>query len=192
MPQENLPGVDIKLLSGPRQVIIITGSVGCGKTSLVEKAAHLLKTEGVSVAGLIAPRLGEAEEQRGYIVHDLRTGKERVLARTTPFNTPLRQGSFYFDEESFYWAEELVSRSLNSQVLILDEVGRLELRGNGYCRLMQTTLRHYRGCFIFTARREILKQLSRFFKIQRVEVIDVEIEENSLLRLKELVKAVLN
>jgi len=181
----------MKVLPGPRLVIIITGSVGCGKTSLVERAAHLLKTEGLSVAGLIAPRLGEGGERRGYIARDLRAGEERVLACTTPFNTTLRQGSFYFDEKSFHWAEELFSRSHHSQVFILDEVGRLELKGKGYCRLMQTILRHYGGCFILTARREFLKQLIRLFKIERAEVIDIEVEENPILRLKELVKATL-
>lgn len=171
---------------------MVTGSVGCGKTSLVEEAAHLLKTEGVSVAGLIAPPLYEEKQRRGYIARDLRTGEERVLALTTPFNTPLRQGSFYFVEDSFRWAEELFSMGLDSEVFVLDEVGRLELRGEGYCQLMRTVLRQYRGCFIFTARREILQQLTSQFKVGRVEVIDIEEEENPLLRLTELVTAALH
>lgn len=172
----------------PRRVIIVTGSVGSGKTSLIEKAASLLKTEGLSVAGLIALTLLEEGERRGYIARDLLTGEERILARTAPFNTSIRQGAFYFFEDSFRWAEELFSRSLNSQVLILDEVGRLELRRRGYYRLIETILQCYEGCFIITARRDILKELTTLFKILKVEVIDIELGKDPLFRLIELVK----
>jgi len=163
--------------------------VGSGKTSLMEKAASLLKTEGVSVAGLIAPTLLEGGERRGYIARDLLTGEERILARTAPFNTSIRQGVFYFFEASFRWAEELFSKSIDNQVFILDEVGRLELRRMGYYRLVETILHRYEGCFIITARRDILKELTTLFKIDRAEIIDIELEEDPLLRLQELIKA---
>ncbi|MFB0517878.1 MAG: nucleoside-triphosphatase, partial [Acidobacteriota bacterium] len=57
----------MKVSRGPRQIIIVTGSVGGGKTSLVEEAARVLKTEGVSVAGVITPVLYEAEQRKGYL-----------------------------------------------------------------------------------------------------------------------------
>ena len=177
---------------GPRRIIIVTGSVGGGKTSLVEEAARILKTEGISVAGVITPVLYEAGERRGYLVRDLRTGEEQILARTTPFDTPLRQCSFYFVEESFRWAEPLFSQSLHSQVLILDEVGRLELRRKGYYRLAESILLHYEGCFIITARRDVMEELIALFNIRRAAVIDIEAEKEPLLLLKELVKAALS
>ena len=182
----------MKVSTGPRRIIIITGSVGGGKTSLVEEAARILKTEGISVVGVITPVLYEAGQRVGYIIRDLRTGEERILARTTPFNTPLRQCSFYFVEESFRWAEQLFSSSLDSQVFILDEVGRLELRQKGYYRLVESILLHFGGCFIITARRNILAELIALLKIGRAAVIDIEVEKEPLLQLKKLVKAALN
>ncbi|MFB0518950.1 MAG: nucleoside-triphosphatase [Acidobacteriota bacterium] len=187
-----MPEIDMKVSPGPRRIIVVTGSVGGGKTSLVEEAAHLLKTEGVSVAGVITPVLNEAGKRVGYIIRDLRTGEERILARTTPFDTPLRQCSFYFVEESFRWAEKLFSKSLDSQVFILDEVGRLELRRKGYYRLLESILLRYEGCFIITARRDILAELIALFKIERAAVIDIETEKEPLILLKELVKAALS
>jgi len=179
----------MKLSPRPRLVIIVTGSVGSGKTSLLEKAASLLKTEGVSVAGLIALTLLEEGERRGYIAHDLLTGEERILARTAPFNTSLRQGAFYFFEDSFRWAEGLFSRGFDSHVFILDEVGRLELRRMGHYPLIETILQRFEGCFIITARRDILRELTALFKIGMADVIDIEGEEDPLHRLQELIKA---
>ncbi len=181
----------MKVSPARRRVIIITGAVGCGKTSFVGEAAHLLKSEGLSVDGVIAPVVYEAEKRKGYLVRDLRSGEERILARTTPFNTSLRQGPFYFAEESFRWVEQLFNRRFGSQVLILDEVGILELRRKGYYRLLESILRHYEGCFIIIARRSILEELIALFKIGRAEVIDIEAEKEPLLQLKELVKAAL-
>ena len=182
----------MKVSHAPRRIIIVTGSVGCGKTSLVEEAARILKSEGVSVAGVITPVLYEAEQRKGYIIRDLCTGEERILARTTPFNTTLRQCSFYFVEESFHWAEQLFNKSLDSQVFILDEVGRLELKRKGYYRLAESILLRYEGCFIITARRNILAELIALFKIKRAAVIDIKAEKEPLLLLKELVKAALS
>jgi nucleoside-triphosphatase THEP1 len=114
---------------------ILTGPGGSGKTTLCRELAAAARRSGCDVAGVLS--LGRfAEAQKVEIeAMDLRSGETRPLARR---QDPMRPGtlelcSWSFDETSFAWGNELLRRATPCGLLVVDELGPLELlEGRGW------------------------------------------------------------
>ena len=59
-------------------VIIITGAIGIGKTTVCEKVITTARSQGHSCGGVIARKAGNED----IVIEDVRTGETRVLAST--------------------------------------------------------------------------------------------------------------
>jgi len=84
------------------------------------------------VDGLLCPALFEAGEKRGIIATALRSGESRLLA--VPHRLPDPQSLGYrFDEQALAWADRVIAASTPSDLLIVDELGPLEIEmGRGF------------------------------------------------------------
>jgi nucleoside-triphosphatase len=115
------------------RLIIVTGPSGLGKTrwclGLAERATAL----GIKAVGLVSPAVFEDTKKVGIDLLNLSSGVRRHLAvhrgesgigPTTTY--------WQFDEEAFNWGNLILEQLGTSQLLILDELGPLELkRGAG-------------------------------------------------------------
>jgi len=67
----------------------------------------------------------------GYRVRDVATGEERVLCRDEPPGIPFRR--FFFSSDGLAFANAALRRAAEwADVLIVDEVGPLEIAGDGF------------------------------------------------------------
>jgi len=80
----------------------------------------------------------------GYELMDLKSRKTVPFARLPEklpdnWNEELRHGKFSFSREGFAFAEEIINRALQegTKVLFLDEIGKLELKGSGFAKLLR-------------------------------------------------------
>jgi nucleoside-triphosphatase THEP1 len=122
------------------RVVVVTGPTGGGKTESVVAVADRLREEGAAVAGFVQP--GEFEEDRkvGFRLRDIATGEEAVLAtlgerREGDFGT-----RFQFAEEGFRLGREALSRTSSGAVVFIDELGPVELRGQGHMPAVRSAL----------------------------------------------------
>jgi nucleoside-triphosphatase THEP1 len=139
---------------------ILTGPVHIGKTTVCRAVADLALGRGYCVRGILTPPILKQDGQRlGIEGVNLATGERRVLARRCPPSDPQgnvfasnhvaddadaaqetlagdfsgpRVGVYRFDPEALRWGQEAVARAVavGCDLLIVDEIGRLELEQN--------------------------------------------------------------
>nr|MBC7245442.1 hypothetical protein [Chloroflexota bacterium] len=130
-------------------IAVLTGQVHVGKTTVCRAVAELARQRGYCVRGILTPPiLDEKGERLGIEALDLATGERRVLARVhqpdaqtgatlKPFglgeeyHSP-HVGPYHFDPEVLQWGQDVIARAIGMgcDLLIIDEIGRLELEQN--------------------------------------------------------------
>jgi len=103
---------------------IVTGKIQSGKTTRLFKYANSLK----SVDGILAPIVND--KRRLYHISS-KTVKDFEVDQLNK-NT-ISVGKYFFLKNSFIWANEklLESFSNSPDYLIIDEIGKIELKGEG-------------------------------------------------------------
>ncbi|XP_071453785.1 cancer-related nucleoside-triphosphatase homolog [Hetaerina americana] len=129
------------MASSPHKLnkILLTGPPGIGKTTLVQKACSALNRKGVPTSGFFTEELRNGRQRVGFNVVTV-DGKTGPLARLST-NVASRQlermprvGPYAVDIESF---ESLALQSLKSQpssIVILDEIGKMEMFSENFKR----------------------------------------------------------
>ncbi|MCX7682316.1 MAG: nucleoside-triphosphatase [Anaerolineae bacterium] len=116
-------------------LVILTGARGAGKTTVCYKTATLARAAGYTCAGVIT--LSRPDGAREVL--DVRTGQIRTLT-TTPGSGPVVYlGRFCFDAHVLSWGNEVLANALPCHLLIVDELGPLELElGYGWTQAFAT------------------------------------------------------
>jgi nucleoside-triphosphatase THEP1 len=114
-------------------IYVITGERGSGKSTVCAQVAREATGRGMTVAGILTERCSPEPGASRRVV-DLRSGQARPFgiqpARGpgSGRSDPLTPG-WEFDSDVFAWANEAFARSTPCDLLIVDEVGPLELLG---------------------------------------------------------------
>lgn len=132
-------------------IVFLTGPRGSGKTSSVRAVVENLQAAGHRVGGILQPAWPVSGQRQGYDVLDVATGESRPLARRR--DTVGRQGlGFRFDAAAFAWAQErLLAGAAGADVLVVDELGRLEATGDGHVPALRQVLETDRRIVIVAA-----------------------------------------
>ena len=117
----------------PRQLAIVSGPRGGGKTTLCRRLLELARQRGLDCAGIISPAHFEGGRKVGIDLLDARSGERRPLAKADGLPGELRTVAFRFDPGAVEWGVGLLNAACPCDVLIVDELGPLELeRGQGW------------------------------------------------------------
>jgi nucleoside-triphosphatase THEP1 len=154
------------LLSGKR-FLIITGEVNSGKTSTVEKIISDLRAVQKNVGGVYSKGIFSENEKTGFIVVDIKSGEAKQLASIQSDNNfNLNQGRFYFNPEIFREYNTKILNSLNSDVIIIDEVGKLELDEKGFSPSVQFLINEFAGKIILVVRKSLADKVFNKFHLK--------------------------
>jgi nucleoside-triphosphatase len=112
-------------------IIVLTGAPGVGKTTAVMRVARELKERGVKVGGIVSRELKTNNTRIGFEFIDLTTNDRNVLASVTG-NGP-KVGKYFVNVAGCrFAAERLTSAVRNSDVIICDEIGPMELKSKEF------------------------------------------------------------
>jgi nucleoside-triphosphatase THEP1 len=121
-------------------VIVATGAPGTGKTSVALSVARRLQSKGWPVVGFVQPARFDDGDKVGFGVRDLVTDEESDLARLVSRSEGDHGTRYRFINDGFAHADRAVARVGRGDLLIVDELGPLELRGEGHMRAVQRAL----------------------------------------------------
>jgi nucleoside-triphosphatase THEP1 len=110
---------------------ILTGPVGGGKTTFLKSAVGLLRERGILPDGYLSERVMDGTIVSGYDLADLRSGGRRPFLRRRDREEGPKIGPYALNPDTLAEAEEIIGRSRPAELLIIDELGRLELEGGG-------------------------------------------------------------
>ena len=120
-----------------RQLAIVSGPRGSGKTALCLRLVDRARQYRLNCAGLISPARFEGGRKVGIDLLDVRSSEYRLLAQADGLPGELRTAAFRFDTEAVKWGAWLLTEACPCDVLIVDELGPLELeRGQGWANAL--------------------------------------------------------
>ena len=114
------------------RIAAVVGAPGTGKTTTVCRIAERLRGGGLKIGGVVQPALVDGGLRVGYGLRDLATGDERSFVSLAP-HAPPGTPRFAFDAAGWAWAADRIQRDrVLLDVLVVDEIGRLEAAGDGH------------------------------------------------------------
>jgi nucleoside-triphosphatase THEP1 len=112
-------------------IIVLSGPVGGGKTTLIETSLNRWTSRGLRYSGFLSLAVADRPGQTEYDLLDLKEGRRLPFLRRTGEPEWERVGPFFFLPRTLDVARSLILAADPSELLIVDEVGPLELGGGG-------------------------------------------------------------
>lgn len=121
--------------------MILTGGPGSGKTTACRQLVDRGRDLGLDCAGILCPARVIEGVKVGIDVVDVRTEERRRLAEVDELPGALRMGPYRFDEEAIAWGAARLGRACPCDLLVVDEVGPLEMnRVGGWTNAVEVLL----------------------------------------------------
>jgi nucleoside-triphosphatase len=112
-------------------IIVLTGAPGAGKTTAVMRVARELKERGLKVGGIVSRELRTNQMRIGFEFIDLTTDDRSVLASIAG-NGP-KIGKYFVNLAGCLFAVERLKNAVkNSDIIICDEIGPMELKSEEF------------------------------------------------------------
>lgn len=139
------------------KVFILSGDIQSGKTTTLMKWASSRR----DVHGILTP-----VSNGNRMFYDIASGDYFPMEAPAAETDPLRVGRFLFSRQAFSRAETVMMKGLYStHWLVVDEIGPLELRGEGFFPVINEILKHkdLQLNLLLVVRAPLLQEVIRFF-----------------------------
>lgn len=164
------------------RLVVVTGPPGAGKTPAIAAAAASLAAEGPAPAGFVQEAVWEGGAKTGFSVRDLRTGERRPIAARAAGEERECGTRFRFFAAGFRLARRALARPAG--ILVADELGPLELRGQGHMPALRRALRRAQGVvLVCSVRRHLIPALLAELGAAEATIVDVALESDPAQRI---------
>lgn len=157
-------------------VVLITGEIGSGKTTLISAISARLKASGAITGGILASAVYENEVKTGYKIQDVATDMEMQLSHINDTEGLARVGRYFFIPEAIEFGRDALSaeRNRNSQIVLIDEIGAWELQGQGWAGSLNELIINSNMPLIITVRKSFLELVIENWMFQNPLVIEAK------------------
>ena len=146
--------------------LLVSGPIGSGKTKAASALVEDLRRCGVSVGGILAPRVMEDSHTTGYDLLDVASGRRVRFLRSQPPGSEV--GRFFLDPAAVSFGRRAILTDLHpGAVSFVDEVGRLELNGGGHEAAVRRAL-DAGGVVVLAVRTPLVAEVVRHFALAHV------------------------
>jgi nucleoside-triphosphatase THEP1/energy-coupling factor transporter transmembrane protein EcfT len=157
------------------RTVVVTGPSGSGKTPTLLALAAAVRASGRPVAGFVQPAVIADGVKTGFRIRDVASGETRDLATKVDHGGGAFGTSFDFAEEGFELGRRALEGIHPSSVVLVDELGPVELRGGGHWPGVETALRSGRvGALVVAVRPTLVPALIEVLDAEDVVIIDLE------------------
>jgi len=160
-------------------VYIISGKKDSGKTTRMEELFRNTK----NAAGFISKKIVQDGLVTGYDIIELSSGHRVRFARVKGYEPEAwhertQIGKFSFSKEGLRAAEGIIHNALEAEnsgistkSIFLDEIGKLELKGDGFCKLLTQLLKKEYLDIYIAVRSGNIKSVLRNFAITDYRIL---------------------
>lgn len=111
-------------------IVVLSGEPDSGKTTICARVVALARARGLEVAGVLTPPRLAGGCKVGLDVEEIRTGQRRPLAEGIgPTDGPATE-CWRFHPDGLAWGTEILCLATPCDLLVIDELGPLELVRN--------------------------------------------------------------
>lgn len=166
-------------------VIVVTGKIGIGKSTICEKVVKTARSLGYSCGGILTYKT----QEKGIIVVDVQTGQSKALASVYNIYDGPRVGKYFFDPEGLKFGIKALHRGISCDILFVDEVGYLELRGGGFASILEQIATSKMKDSVLVIRKELLPAFSP--RLDRLKLLVLEATSNNRNKLPQKICSLL-
>lgn len=148
------------------RLILWTGPRHSGKTTSAADLAQKAKSQGFSIAGLLAPSIYTNGRLTGFDALDIKTRDRVPLAERQPAEQTTEVGEFTFSKDGLqFGSNTLDTTSVKSaDLIIIDEFGPLELADNGWRKNVDSILFDTNVLLVLVVRDQIIDQVKKLYE----------------------------
>ncbi len=151
--------------ASPQQLFILSAPVQSGKTtSLLKWSENRNDVFGIFTPVVDDKRMFMNAHNRQLFLMEAKEGEKEVLS----------VGRFVFSKHGFTTAVQIIRDSINKEGwLVVDEIGPMELRGEGFSEVVKELLQKRQGKTLLVVREKenVLERVQEFFGITKATVI---------------------
>lgn len=155
-------------------ILVLTGPVHSGKTTLLRRLLPGLQVLGLPASGYLSLMVMEDGEILGYDLFDVKKGKPIPFLRREGEAGWQKVGSYFFLPGGLEAAAAAILGSRPGEILIVDEVGPMELAGRGVWPALSEVLSRPSLDCLLVVRRPLLDDLRDRLGKTPAEVFDVK------------------
>jgi nucleoside-triphosphatase len=165
-----------------KRILLLTGSPGVGKTTVLLKTVEVLKAKGYSVGGMISREIRSRGIRVGFEVLDLSSGKQGWLAHVNQKSGP-QVGKYRvnLNDLNGVGAVAILKSAENSDVIVIDEIGPMELFSENFKEAVRKALEGTKlvvGVVHWKAKNEFLEEVK---DREDMEIFTVTLENRDKL-----------
>ena len=133
-------------------VIIVTGAIGIGKTMVCRKLIEIARNRGYTCGGILTYKAANKD----IIIEDIQSGEKETLASINNVYRGPHTAKYSFNPKGIDFGIEAVAKGTSAAILVVDEIGPLELRGEGFVKVIELIKADKVKDCILVIRRELL------------------------------------
>jgi len=159
-------------------VLLLVAPSGLGKTTACLRAVELAPARGLRVSGVLSLPVYQDGVKTAIALRDIATGQERILARANHAGEGPRVGIWTFDPASIVWGQQILTSFPPSDLLVIDEIGPLELEmGQGLTNAVDALHRADYRLALVTLRPALVETVTT--KLNDLDVSTVTLDEHN-------------
>ncbi len=117
--------------------ILITGSPGVGKTTLIKKIEDYLKENSLPVGGLYSPEIKTDGKRQGFALVDIHNGKKGILASKTGSGPKVGKYAVNKHDLDNIGVKAIESALRSAQYVLIDEIAPMELKSKEFMNIVE-------------------------------------------------------
>jgi nucleoside-triphosphatase len=125
-------------------VVVITGNLGIGKTTVCEKLLAYANKQGLSCGGVLTYKT----KNDNRVVLDIQNGDKFIFARKNCINEGLYTPRYIFDPGGIDFGIRAIENGASADILFIDELGPIELMGQGFAPALETVRTEAKKCVL--------------------------------------------
>ena len=173
------------------QILIITGEIHQGKTTFTQTIIKDLLEQKIRIAGFLSLAINKNNIRTGFNLFDIESSEQTELCSTVKDESRIKFGQYYFNNDAILKGNEILNTEnlSDKQLIVIDEVGPLELSGNGWCSAIENITRSIAIPQLWVVRKSIVKKIARKWNIGNAYILDIT--ESSILEVETKLKEIL-
>ncbi len=157
--------------------ILLTGERQVGKSTVCRKTVRLAQQRGYTCGGIITLAHHGVRD-----VLDVRSGRRRCLTTSSDASSAVAQGRFRFDPLILRWGSEVLTEAVPCDLLVVDEVGPLEVkRGKGWMTAFDVLRAGNYVLALLVVRLELIEQVQDKLAASPLQLLSVTLENRDCL-----------
>ena len=166
------------------QVVIITGNIREGKTTFAQKIISNLHERKIRLAGFLSIGINSNGQRTGFNLFDLESSESIELCSDIKTENRLQLGKYFFNEAALMRGNEILSVAnlSDKQLVVIDEIGPLELSGRGWGSSIENITRTIAIPHLWIVRKSLVKNIIRRWNVGNAYIFDIS--ENTTMEVE--------